>query len=158
MVNQDSINNADSVADSAGVDSNTTDPPKRFLMASFGVFFVVVAGVGVFLPGIPTVGPLILASVFLTKSSPALEKRLIRNRFFARYLPYLDGSEEMTLGARLISILLMWTSITISCFALHYSGRGPIWLLCILVVAGAIGTVFILRFGKRKNRSDVHSA
>ena len=77
---------------------------KRYLLAGLGIFFVGLGALGVFLPGIPTVGPLLLASFFFTKSFPALEQRLIRNQFFARFLPYLDGSHEMPLRAKIITI------------------------------------------------------
>ncbi|MCH2182710.1 MAG: YbaN family protein [Mariniblastus sp.] len=121
---------------------------KRAVLACIGILFVGVAGIGVFLPGIPTVGPLILASLFLTKSSPRLERRLVRNPFFAKYLPYLDGTSEMSTRARLISILLMWTSIGVSCLLLRYVGNSPVWITWIIVLAGLVGTLFILRFGK----------
>lgn len=121
---------------------------KRSLMAALGIVMVGVAGIGVFLPGIPTVGPLILASLFLTKSSPRLERRLIRNRFFARYLPYLDGTSEMSFKARVIAILLMWVSISLSCLLLGYFENGFGWLAWSVILAGVIGTIFILRFGK----------
>ena len=113
---------------------------------------MVLAGVGVALPGIPTVGPLLLGSFFLTKSSPALEKRLIRNKFFARYPPYLDGSESMTTKARLTSIGLMWVSIGLSATILYVSNKAPTWLLVTLLIAGLIGTVFIWNFGKKRNK------
>ncbi len=123
---------------------------RRWIFAGLGVFFVGVAAVGVFLPGVPTVGPLILASVFLTKSSPRLERKLIRNRLFARYLHYLDGTREMPMRTRLTSIALMWTSVLISATMLRLSDSGPVWLLAILVVAGAVGTVFIMRYARAK--------
>ncbi len=121
---------------------------KRGLFAVLGVLFVGIAGIGVVLPGIPTVGPLLLASLFLTKSSPRLEQRLIRNRFFARYLPYLDGTSAMSWRARVIAILLMWSSIGLSCLLLGYFENGFGWLAWSVIVAGLIGTIFIMRFGK----------
>ena len=128
----------------------TENPAKRLLFAGAGIFFVILAGVGVALPGIPTVGPLLLGSYLLTRSWPALEKRMIRNRFFARYLPYLDGSESMSNRSRITSILLMWCSIFLSAAILYWGGNAPIWLLGILAIAGLVGTVFISRFGKKK--------
>ena len=128
------------------------NPIKRFIFVSLGLFCVVLAGFGVLLPGIPTVGPLLLASLFFTKSSPALERRLIRNRFFAKYLPYLDGTEEMSRRARLATIATMWGSILVSCALLYFTGAGPYWLLATIAAAGLVGTIFIWRFG-RKNRT-----
>lgn len=124
---------------------------KRCILAFFGIVFVGIAGAGVFLPGIPTVGPLLLASLLFTKSFPALEKRLIRNRFFAKFLPYLDGSTEMPLKAKLASIGMMWASIAISCIVLFISGKAPNWLFGVLVIAGMVGTIFILRFGRPRS-------
>lgn len=121
----------------------------RVILAALGILFVVIAAVGVFLPGIPTVGPLIAASVLLTKSSPALERRLVRNRFFARYLYYLDGTVELPWRAKLASISMMWTSILISYGVFFVSGARNWWVLTSLVLAGLIGTVFIIRFGKK---------
>ena len=125
-------------------------PLRRAVFAALGVLFAGIAGVGVFLPGIPTVGPLIVASIFLTKSNPALERKLIRNKFFARYLPYLDGTTEMSPAAKRSSIALMWLSICVSCSLLYLSGQGYWWLLGTIVLAGLVGTVFIHNFGKQR--------
>ena len=120
--------------------------PKRFVFAVIGVGLVGLAGIGAVLPGIPTVGPLMLASFFLLKSSPALEKRLVRNRFFGKYICYLDGTSELPTRTRISSIAMMWVSIFISGLIIHFSSPGRIWLLVVLAIAGLIGTVFIWRF------------
>ncbi|MDG1513310.1 MAG: DUF454 family protein [Mariniblastus sp.] len=129
---------------------------KRYTNATIGLLFVVVAAVGAVLPGIPTVGPLMLASFFLLKSSPALEKRLVRNRFFAKYLAYIDGTTPMTNRMRISSILMMWLSISISAAVSMAAGNIKFWLIGILVTAGLIGTVFIWRYrrGASVDQSD----
>jgi len=129
---------------------------KRYTHATIGLLFVIVAAVGAVLPGIPTVGPLMLASFFLLKSSPALEKRLVRNRFFAKYLAYIDGTTPMTNRMRISSILMMWLSISISAAVSMAAGNIKFWLIGILVTAGLIGTVFIWRYrrGGSVDQSD----
>ena len=119
---------------------------KRCVFAGLGILLAGLAAIGAVLPGIPTVGPLMLASFFLVKSSPALEKRLIRNRFFAKYLYYLDGTNEMPVKARISSILMMWISISISGLTIFFFGAGQKWLLVVLAIAGMVGTIFIWRF------------
>ena len=133
-------------------------PVRQALYALLGVVFVAIAGIGVFLPGIPTVGPLLIASVLLTKSNPRLEQRLIRNRFFARFLPYLDGSAEMPIKAKLVSIATMWTSIAISCALLWISKSVPNWVIGLVIAAGIVGTCFILQFGKKSDPRDVDAS
>lgn len=119
---------------------------KRYTHATIGLLFVIVAAVGAVLPGIPTVGPLMLASFFLLKSSPALEKRLVRNRFFAKYLAYIDGTNPMTNRMRISSILMMWLSISISAAVSMAAGNIKYWLIGVLVTAGLVGTIFIWRY------------
>ncbi len=129
---------------------------KRYTHATIGLLFVIVAAVGAVLPGIPTVGPLMLASFFLLKSSPALEKRLVRNRFFAKYLAYIDGTTPMTNRMRISSILMMWLSISISAAVSMAAGNIKYWLIGVLVTAGLIGTIFIWRYrrGASVTQSD----
>lgn len=129
-------------------------PARRYSYAALGILFVAIGAVGAVLPGIPTVGPLLLASYLFTKSFPALEERLIRNKFFGRFLPYLDGSSEMSLKAKLTSILIMWVSISISLVVLIVSNQVPYWVPWLLVIAGLVGTIFILRFGKNQQHID----
>ncbi len=121
----------------------------RPVLAGIGTLFVGIAAVGVVLPGIPTVGPLIIASVLLTKSSPALEKRLVRNWFFARYLPYLDGSRVMPIRTKVAAIAMMWSSIAASSVLIYISGDRQAVLLGLLALAGIVGTAFIIRYGRR---------
>src|SRR5690349_10596362 len=64
--------------------------PRRVVYASAGVVFVGIGAVGVFVPGLPTVIWLMGASYLFARSSPHLEAKLIRNRFFGPYLIYLD--------------------------------------------------------------------
>ena len=117
----------------------------RWSFVVAGTGFVGIGAVGVFLPGIPTVGPLLLACWLFSKSCPHLEQRLIRNQFFAPFHGYLDGTEALPLKARIVAILGMWASIAISGTALHYGGS-PAWAIAVLAALGVIGTIFILRF------------
>lgn len=123
----------------------------RWSFVVAGTGFVGIGAIGVFLPGIPTVGPLLLACWLFSKSCPHLEQRLIRNQFFAPFHGYLDGTESLPLKARIVAILGMWTSIAISGVGLYYGGS-PAWGVAILAALGVIGTVFILRFRANAGR------
>lgn len=118
------------------------------MLAAIGIGFVVLGAVGALLPGIPTVGPLLVASFCFGKSCPWLENRLIRNRFFARFLGYLDGNEVMSLRMRLGTIATMWASIGLSMFGLYLAGQLNAVTITILAIAGIIGTWVIAKFRK----------
>ncbi len=126
--------------------AGVAESSRRFLLALIGVLFVGVGAIGAVLPGIPTVGPLLLASFCFSKSCPWLEQRLIRNRFFARFHRYLDNGAEMPLRARVLTIAIMWASIGISLAGLYAFGRVPVWLMILIAMAGVIGTWVIARF------------
>ncbi len=122
---------------------------RRYLLASLGIFFVGVGWVGTFVPGLPTVGFLLLASYCFTRSCPWLEQRLIRNRFFARFLHYIDGDCEMPLRARFAAIGMMWASIGTSVFVLCRFRGGPFWLAGLIVGLGIVGTFCIWQFRRK---------
>ena len=119
-----------------------------------GLLSVFVAFVGVFLPGIPTTGPLILASYLLAKGNPAMQRQLLRCGFFRKYFEYLEGDVEMPMRARCWAAFWMWTSILASSLFLLTSGAGgwPIVTTCVL--AGVAGTVVIFRFRRPAENGD----
>ena len=140
----------ESLSQSVGQAESLSNPPelrgfRRWALMAVGLLLVFIAAVGVVLPGIPTTGPLILASICLTKSCPWLEQRLVRSRFFAPFHRYLDGEAEMPWRARVVAIAMMWTAISISAYYLMSVRGGPVWLVCLIVLSGLVGTVVITR-------------
>lgn len=108
--------------------------------------FVAIGFVGIFVPGLPTTGPLIAASFFLAKSHPRLERLLIHNPVFSKYSHYLDGSTAMPLRARYWALGWMWLSITISSVSLILSGAGGLLVVATTFAAGLVGSGVIMRF------------
>ena len=96
--------------------------------------------IGVFVPGLPTTIFLLMASYFFARSSPRAHSWLVNH---PRLGPFLQqaGNREMTLKAKITSLIAMWTGISLSAWAL--SSRGPVAPL-VLVVLGIIGTSVIL--------------
>ena len=129
------------------------NPVRRAVLAGFGVFFVALGGVGVVVPGLPTTIFLILAGYCFTRSIPALEDRLIRNKWFAPYLRYVDGEEEMPIGARIRALFVMWISIVASCIFLLYRSVHPAVPISV-VAAGAVGTWYIWYRAGRRSRGS----
>ncbi len=60
-------------------------PARLFFLFLAGVSFVL-ASAGLLIPGLPTTPFLLLASFFLVRSSPRLNSRLLRSRFFGPIL------------------------------------------------------------------------
>jgi uncharacterized membrane protein YbaN (DUF454 family) len=135
--------------------AESTTPPngsntRRWLTAGVGVLAVVLGGIGVVVPGLPTTIFLILASWCFTRSCPWLEQRLLRNRFFAPYMRYLDGEAAMSWRGKALSIALMWLFVSLSSLTMLRADRGLAWLAACIVLLGVIGTVFIIRWRPRR--------
>jgi uncharacterized membrane protein YbaN (DUF454 family) len=125
--------------------------PRRLLLAAAGIVCVALGAIGVFLPGLPTTVFLIAATYLFTRSCPWLEERLIRNRLFAPFLGYLDGTCPMPLRAKVITMLVMWSSVLGSVYMLGTGLGAATWVLFMPPAAAVIGTYFIARMGSSSN-------
>ena len=125
--------------------------PRRVALAAAGVLAVVLGGIGVFVPGLPTTIFLIMASYCFARSCPWLEERLLRVPLFAPYMKFIDEGRPMSTRARVISITAMWTSVLLSLAWLRASGRLSTALAITIAGVAAIGTVAVFRF--RRDRA-----
>jgi uncharacterized membrane protein YbaN (DUF454 family) len=125
---------------------------RRWALAALGVVCVALGAVGVVVPGLPTTVFLLMASFLFTKSCPWLEDRLVRNRFFAPYLRYLDGSRAMPRRAKVTAIAMMWLMVCLSALTLTQGEVRRWWIAALLGVAAVVGTVVITRWGGRSER------
>lgn len=121
--------------------------PYRLLLAAAGVVCVGLAALGVVVPGLPTTIFLILATYLFTRSCPWLEERLIRNRLFAPFLGYLDGSTPMPMKAKVVTMCIMWSFVTLSVVLLSRGLGAQNWVIFAPPAAAVVGTWFILRMG-----------
>ena len=119
---------------------------QRWLLAGAGIACVGLGAAGVVIPGLPTTVFLIIATWCFTRSCPWMEDRLIRNRFFAPFLGYLDRSRPMPRRAKGIAIGLMWLFVGVGAATLW--GRPSVggWLCGAIGLAAVVGTVVILRW------------
>lgn len=119
---------------------------KRSLLAALGVVSVGVGALGVVLPGLPTTIFLILASWCFTRSFPALERRLLRNRFFAPYMRFVDRRAPLPPRGKAAIVAVLWTFVLISAWSLWSGSAVPRWVPGLVLAAGCIGTVAVLRW------------
>ena len=129
--------------------------PRRWLLAAAGVLAVVLGGIGVFVPGLPTTIFLIVASYCFARSCPWLEERLLRVPLFAPYMRFIDEDRPMSTRARVVSITAMWTSVLLSLAVLRASGRLSTALAAAILGVALIGTVAVLRFRRDRRPAAV---
>ena len=122
----------------------------RWLLVAAGVSLVVVGGIGVFLPGLPTTVFLIGASWCFARSCPWLEERLIRIPLFRPFLVYLDRGATMPRRVVIWTLVIMWIAIGVSIVSVSV-GDGPQPAFAWFIVAlGIVGSYFVVRLGRRR--------
>ena len=126
--------------------------PRRLLLAAAGIVCVGLAALGVFLPGLPTTVFLLAATYLFARSCPWMEERLIRNRFFAPFLGYLDRSTPMPVRAKLATLVIMWFFVATSVWLLGMRLEEHAWIAFTPAFAAVVGTWFIVRMGARPGR------
>lgn len=120
----------------------------RVLWTTLGGFAFVLAIAGIYLPGVPTTGPLLLASYALAKGNPRLKAKLLELPLLANYRSYLTGEKQFTRAVRLGACASMWLSILVSCLILSWSTQGARFGIPACVFGGLCGTVMIAFYGR----------
>jgi uncharacterized membrane protein YbaN (DUF454 family) len=73
---------------------------------------------GIFLPLLPTTIFLILASACFMKSSPRANEWLKSNKYLGPYVKNYQEKTGLTINLKIINIIILWISISISAFYL----------------------------------------
>ncbi len=72
-----------------------------------------------------------------------MEYSCLPELLFRPFLAYLDGGARMPLRAIVGTLAVMWTAVSVSS-ALLIAHDDP-WIAAIVVAAGIVGSVFVLR-------------
>lgn len=114
----------------------------RIFYLILGICSVILAGLGVLLPGLPATPFLLLASFAFARSSKKMHDWLINNRIFGPILSDFLDRKGIRLHIKVISIVMMWGMML---FSVLYLIDGDI--MRYIALGGAlIGTFAVLRF------------
>ncbi len=120
-----------------------------------GLFFLALGIVGIYLPGIPTTGPILLALFLVTRGNPHLRNRLRRFKMLNRYFEYLEGTRVMTKRTRIYAACCMWGSILASSLLLFCLLDAPLVPVWGCLAGGAIGSIVIYRFHPMRSQNQI---
>jgi uncharacterized membrane protein YbaN (DUF454 family) len=113
----------------------------RALWFSSGLLAVVLGTLGMFLPLLPTVPFLLLATFCFAKSSPAWKKKLLHHPFIGKPLRewlYYKGIRKKD---KIFSVAFLWVSILISAFIVTV-----LWIRVLLIIIAIAVTTHLLSF------------
>jgi hypothetical protein len=103
---------------------------------------VILAALGVLLPGLPATPFLLLASYSFARSSKRMHDWLVNNRIFGPILSDFLDRKGIRLHIKIISILMMWGMMLVSVFFLIEND-----IVKYVAIGGAlIGTFAVTRY------------
>ena len=109
----------------------------RIVLAGLGWLFVGLAFLGVFVPVLPTTGPVILAAFLFSKSSERFDEWLVSNRFFGAIVRDWRAGRGFTVRAKTIAVVAIVASFAISTIWVVNGVwlRAAFWLLAAVIIA-----------------------
>lgn len=114
----------------------------RIFFIVFGIVCVILAGLGVLLPGLPATPFLLLASYAFARSSKKMHDWLINNKVFGPILSDFLDRKGIRLHIKIISLVMMWSMMLLSVFYFIEND-----IVKYVAASGAlVGTFAILRF------------
>jgi uncharacterized membrane protein YbaN (DUF454 family) len=114
----------------------------RIFYLILGILCVILAGLGILLPGLPATPFLLLASFSFARSSKRMHDWLTNNRVFGPILMDFLDRKGIRLHIKIISIAMMWGMMLVSVFFFIEKDI----IKYIAVGGGLIGTIAVLRF------------
>ncbi len=113
---------------------------RRYLLIITGLFFVALGGIGVVVPGLPTVVFLLLAAGCFAKSCPALHRWLLDNKVFGPMIYHWQVHRAIPRRSRKIALL---TIMIVALFSLTM--LQPLYLKLLVAALLVIPVVILLR-------------
>ncbi|MGC8864596.1 MAG: YbaN family protein [Bacteroidales bacterium] len=104
----------------------------RVFFIVLGFFFVGLGIAGIFLPLIPTTGPLLLAAWFFTKGSPRWRTWLLHHPILGKYIHNYLKYRGTTRKVKIRAIATLWITLGVSGVLLY----PRLWPLLILLGVG----------------------
>jgi uncharacterized membrane protein YbaN (DUF454 family) len=126
---------------------------KKNLYIFIGTFFLIIGGIGIVIPILPTTPFLILTTICYMRGSKRLYNWIIKNRIFGNFIKNYYEGNGVSLQAKLVSISFLWITISISIFFIVEI----VWIEIILVVIAMAVTAHIALLKRRKNNEIISS-
>lgn len=114
----------------------------KTILIIIGTLSITLGVVGIVVPLLPTTPLILLGAACYVKASDELYQKLIKNKWLGGYIKDFREKNGITLKNKVLSLSLMWISITGTTlfFDLHF------WLAAVLIVIAVTVSAYILSF------------
>lgn len=115
---------------------------KKILFALAGILSLILAILGIILPGLPCTPFALLAAAMFAKSSDKLYNKLLNSKILGARIREYNERKGVTKSGKVKVLILMWTMVLLS--ALVIIKVGP--LKYIILGAGVVGAIVVWFF------------
>ncbi len=121
-----------------------SDKVKRTIFVIAGTIFLIIGFIGVVIPVLPTTPFLLLAAACYIRGSKRIYYWMINNSIFGDFIKNYMERKGITTKQKVISLIFLWLTISISIY--YLTDSFPIVIL--LFVIAIVVSVHILRIRK----------
>jgi uncharacterized protein len=114
----------------------------KALLIIIGTLSITLGVIGIVIPLLPTTPLILLGAVCYVKASDELYQKLIKNKWLGGYIKDFREKNGITLKNKVLSLSLMWISITGTILFLDIE----FWLAAVLIVVAVTVSAYILSF------------
>ena len=125
---------------------------KKWILLLLGIFLLILATIGIFIPLLPTTPLLLLSAACFIRSSDRLYNWLIHQKFFGKYIQNYREHKAVSLRTKIVGILFLWGTISYAILMVSQNIFLDIFLL--LVAIGVSTHLFLLKTLPRKKLSQ----
>ena len=107
----------------------------RAIFLALGFFFIGLAFVGIFIPVLPTTGPVLAAAFFFSRSSERFDRWLVSNKLFGSIVRDWRAGLGFTVRAKVVAVIAIVVSFAITTFLVldGFILRAAMWVLAALI-------------------------
>ncbi|MBT2680950.1 YbaN family protein [Bacillus sp. ISL-35] len=112
------------------------------ILIIIGSLSIILGVIGIVVPLLPTTPLILLGAACYVKASDELYQKLIRNKWLGGYIRDFREKNGITLKNKILSISLMWISITATLLIVDFH----FWLAAVLIIIAVTVSAYILSF------------
>lgn len=115
---------------------------KKYLFLFLGFIFLVLAYIGILLPGVPAIPFILLASWCFSQSSEKLYQWLLRQKIIGKVLQKYSSGEKISKPLVWLVISQLWVSLIVA----QLLFKPNLVVSIVLNLLGILGSLFFYRF------------
>ncbi|MDR3063631.1 MAG: YbaN family protein [Methanobrevibacter sp.] len=118
---------------------------KKKVFLTLGTIFLIIGGVGIFIPVLPTTPLVLLAAFCFSKSSKKAEKWILNNKYFGNYIENYRNKNGVPMDVKIHSLIFLWMVMILSIIIIN-----KFFITMLLVIIALLVSIHIILLKTKK--------